>query len=48
MSDLISRRTLLARGAAAAFAASAIPALLRATAGTAMMVYKDPGCDCCE
>ena len=48
MSDMISRRTLLARGAAAAFAATAVPALLRAAAGTAMMVYKDPNCGCCE
>lgn len=48
MSDSISRRALLARGAAAALAATAFPALLRASAGAAMMVYKDPGCGCCE
>jgi hypothetical protein len=48
MSDLISRRELLVRGAAAALAATGFPALLRASAGTAMMVYKDPACGCCE
>lgn len=48
MSDRISRRELLARGAAAALAATALPALLRASAATAMMVYKDPACGCCE
>jgi hypothetical protein len=48
MSDVISRRELLARGAAAALAATAFPALLHGSARTAMMVYKDPGCDCCE
>lgn len=41
MSDLISRRALLA-------AAFMSPALLRAAAGTPMMVYKDPNCGCCH
>lgn len=48
MSELISRRALLARGAAAAAALVASPALLRAAAGTPMMVYKDPNCGCCH
>jgi len=48
MSELISRRALLARGIAAAAAAAVSPALLRAAAGTPMMVYKDPNCGCCH
>jgi hypothetical protein len=48
MSELISRRALLARGIAAAAAAVVSPALLRASAGTPMMVYKDPNCGCCH
>jgi hypothetical protein len=43
-----SRGENLAGAAAAALAATAFPALLRATAATAMMVYKDPACGCCE
>lgn len=48
MSELISRRALLARGVAAAAAVVVSPALLRAAAGTPMMVYKDPNCGCCH
>jgi len=48
MSATISRRALLARGVAAATAAIVSPALLRAAAGTPMMVYKDPNCGCCH
>ena len=48
MSDPISRRALLARGVAAAAAVVVSPALLRAAAGTPMMVYKDPNCGCCH
>jgi len=48
MPGLISRRALLARGVAAAAAAIVSPALLRAAAGTPMMVYKDPSCGCCH
>jgi hypothetical protein len=48
MPELISRRVLLARGVAAAAAAIVSPALLRAAAGTPMMVYKDPNCGCCH
>jgi hypothetical protein len=48
VSDPISRRDLIARGAAAALAAAGVPTLLRAAAGTPMLVYKDPGCGCCE
>lgn len=48
MSELISRRALLARGIAAAAAAALSPALLRAAAGTPLLVYKDPNCGCCH
>ncbi len=48
MSDVISRRALLARGIAATAAAVVSPALLRAAAGTPMLVYKDPNCGCCH
>jgi len=53
MSQSFSRREFLTRGAAAAAAAVALPALLGArtvTARTAipMVVYKDPGCGCCK
>jgi hypothetical protein len=48
MSDVISRRVLLARGVAAAAAVVVSPALLRAAAGTPMLVYKDPNCGCCH
>jgi hypothetical protein len=47
MTDPISRRELLARGAAATVAAIFLPGSLRAAAGTAMVVYKDPNCGCC-
>jgi len=47
MPDLISRRALLASGFTAAAAAVAFPALLRASAGIPMVVYKDPNCGCC-
>ncbi len=48
MSELISRRALIARGVTAAAAVVVSPALLRAAAGTPMMVYKDPNCGCCH
>lgn len=48
MGESISRRALLARGVAAAAAVVVSPALLRAAAGTPMMVYKDPTCGCCH
>lgn len=49
MSHAISRRDLIVRGAATALAAAGLPTLLHAgAAGTAMLVYKDPGCACCE
>lgn len=55
----LSRRTLLARGAVLALGLSSIARLLEAAARkssltpfpgrkTAMVVYKDPGCGCCE
>lgn len=44
----MSRRALLARGIAAAAAAIVAPSVLRAAAGTPMMVYKDPNCGCCH
>ena len=47
MSELISRRALLAGGFKATAAAVAFPALLRTSAGIAMVVYKDPNCGCC-
>jgi len=47
MPELISRRALLASGFKAAAAAVAFPALLRASAGIPMVVYKDPNCGCC-
>jgi hypothetical protein len=48
MSEVISRRELLLRGAAAAATALSFPALLRAAAGIPMVVYKDPNCGCCS
>ncbi len=49
MSESISRRALLARGLSLAAGGAAFPFLLRAAAaGPAMLVYKDPGCGCCE
>lgn len=47
MSELMTRRALLAGGLAAA-AAVLSPTLLRAGAGIPMMVYKDPNCGCCN
>jgi hypothetical protein len=44
----LSRRALLARGAAVALGALGLPSLLRGLAGTPMMVYKDPNCGCCH
>lgn len=49
MSSSFSRREFMLRGAGAALAALGGPALLRASApAVAMLVYKDPGCGCCE
>jgi hypothetical protein len=48
MGSAYSRREFLIRGAAAAAAAAALPALLGAKAATPMVVYKDPGCGCCN
>lgn len=49
MQTLISRRTVLARGAGLALGFSALARLLHAGVfKTAMVVYKDPGCGCCE
>lgn len=47
MSEIISRRALLASGFKAAAAAVVFPARSGPGAGTAMMVYKDPNCGCC-
>jgi hypothetical protein len=48
MADSISRRHLIGSAVAAAAGAFALPTLLRASAGTPMMVYKDPNCGCCH
>lgn len=48
MADSISRRRLIGSAFAAAAGAFALPSLLRASAGTPMMVYKDPNCGCCH
>ena len=48
MTDSISRRHLIGSAFAAAAGAFALPSLLRASAGTPMMVYKDPNCGCCH
>jgi hypothetical protein len=48
MTDPISRRALLGRGAAA-LAALVLPGRLHARpAGIPMLVYKDPSCGCCH
>ena len=48
MSDLITRRTLIGRGAAV-LAGLAVPPLAAARPpGTPMVVYKDPSCGCCH
>jgi hypothetical protein len=45
----VSRRTLLGQAAAAALGLMALPRLLAARAPkTPLLVYKDPGCGCCE
>ena len=43
----VSRREFLARGAAVAAGAVAIPTLLVASTAIPMVVYKDPNCGCC-
>jgi hypothetical protein len=49
MSDSISRRTLLARGSVLALGLTGLARLLPASPRkTALLVYKDPGCGCCE
>jgi hypothetical protein len=48
MTDSISRRHLIGSAFAAAAGAFALPSLLRASAGTPMLVYKDPNCGCCH
>jgi hypothetical protein len=49
MHDVISRRTLLARGAGLAVGLTGLTQWLHAAvAKTPMVVYKDPGCGCCE
>jgi len=49
MPDSISRRTLLAQGSLLALGLTGITRVLRADIlKTAMLVYKDPGCACCE
>ena len=48
MADSISRRHLIGSTFAAAAGAFALPSLLRASAGTPMLVYKDPNCGCCH
>ena len=45
----VNRRTLLGQAAAAALGLLAVPRLLAAGAPkTPLLVYKDPGCGCCE
>lgn len=49
MADLISRRTLLARGSVLALGLTGIARVLGASVfKTPLLVYKDPGCACCE
>lgn len=49
MSDPITRRTLLAQGSLLALGLTGITRLLSASRfKTPMLVYKDPGCACCE
>ena len=46
---MMSRRALLGSGVSALTAALCLPELLHAaSAGTAMLVYKDPNCGCCH
>jgi hypothetical protein len=48
MSEMMTRRSLIARSAAA-LSALAVPGLAGAKpAGTPMVVYKDPYCGCCK
>jgi len=45
----VSRRTLLSQAAAAALGLTGLPRLLAARPPKiALLVYKDPGCGCCE
>jgi hypothetical protein len=45
----VSRRTLIAQAVAGALGLIAVPSLLRAAVRkTPLLVYKDPGCGCCE
>jgi hypothetical protein len=49
MHDFISRRTLLAQGALVALGLSGLSRVLHASGlKTPLVVYKDPGCACCE
>jgi hypothetical protein len=49
MNETISRRTLFARGASLALCLSGLARLVRAAVRkTSIVVYKDPGCGCCE
>lgn len=49
MTSIISRRAVLARGAVLALGCSGLARWLHAAAfKTPMVVYKDPGCECCE
>lgn len=49
MSHSISRRTLLAQGSLALLGTLVLPPALAARGRkTPMVVYKDPGCGCCE
>jgi hypothetical protein len=44
----MTRRGLIKSAVVAVSGALALPALLRASAGTPMLVYKDPNCGCCH
>lgn len=49
MTDLISRRALIAQGGLLALGLAGLPRLLGASlVKTPLLVYKDPGCACCE
>lgn len=49
MHDCIPRRTLLIQGASVALGLTGFARLLRASdLKTPLLVYKDPGCGCCE
>lgn len=48
MTESLSRRALIESGLTAAAAVFALPSLLHASAGTPMLVYKDPNCGCCH